>query len=75
MKKEKQAFTVRLPKQDFLKIKTIAEIDKRTLQMQIEFVVSQFIKKYENENGTISLINNSINIDNSGNGNYVNINK
>lgn len=65
--KDKQAFTVRLPKQDFDKIKAIADIDKRTLAMQIEFIVSRFIKNYENEHGAIPMM---VNINNGGEGNF-----
>ena len=63
--KDKQAFTVRLPKQDFNKVKAIADIDKRTLAMQIEFIVSRFIKNYESEHGVVM-----VNINNGGEGNF-----
>ena len=46
-------------------MKAIADIDKRTLAMQIEFIVSRFIKNYESEHGVVM-----VNINNGGEGNF-----
>lgn len=53
MATDKRVFTLRLSEKNHTKIKAIAEINKRSLAMQIEFLIEQFILEYEKEKGTI----------------------
>ena len=49
----KPVFTLRMDNEILDKIKTIAEISKRSTSMQIEYAVQQFIYEYEKVNGKI----------------------
>lgn len=55
MATNKRVFTLRLQDDNFEKIKVIAEKSKRSIAMQIEFILEQYIEKYEKENGEIKL--------------------
>ncbi|MBU7317133.1 Arc family DNA-binding protein [Paenibacillus oleatilyticus] len=55
MTTNKKVFTLRLNENNFQKIKIIAEKNKRSIAMQIEYLIEQHIDKYEKENGTIQL--------------------
>jgi len=55
MATDKRQFTLRLQDENFDKIKYIAEKSKRSIAMQIEFVIEEYIKEYEKEKGTIKL--------------------
>ncbi|MFB0842105.1 Arc family DNA-binding protein [Paenibacillus oleatilyticus] len=55
MTTNKKVFTLRLNENNFEKIKIIAEKNKRSIAMQIEYLIEQHIDKYEKENGTIQL--------------------
>lgn len=52
---DKRQFTLRMQEENFLKIKHIAETEKRSIAMQIEFLVEQCIKDYEKANGKITI--------------------
>lgn len=53
MTTDKIQFTLRLNENIHDKIKIIAERNRRSLTMQIEFVIEQYIKDYETKNGKI----------------------
>ena len=49
----KQQFSIRLESEDKRKLSIIAKKNKRTLNSQIEFIVSTAISDYEKVNGKI----------------------
>lgn len=50
----KRAFTLRLSEETvFNKVKKIAELNKRSTAMQIEYILEQFIRDYERINGEV----------------------
>ena len=51
----KKVFTLRLQEDNFEKIKLIAEKNKRSIAMQIEYILEQFISDYEKENGITNI--------------------
>ncbi|MNE86523.1 hypothetical protein D3C76_118700 [compost metagenome] len=53
MATNKRVFTLRLEDMNFQKIKFIADKNKRSIAMQIEYLIEQHIHDYERENGTI----------------------
>lgn len=55
MATNKRVFTLRLQDNNFEKIKAIAEKSKRSIAMQIEYILEQYIDRYEKENGDIEL--------------------
>lgn len=55
MATDKRQFTLRMQEDNFLKIKHIADEEKRSISMQIEFLVESCIKEYEQANGEIIL--------------------
>ncbi len=55
MPTDKKQFTLRLQEDNFEKIKYIAEENKRSIAMQIEYLIVQAIKEYEDEHGVILL--------------------
>lgn len=55
MATDKRQFTLRLSDENFEKIKYIAGINKRSIAMQIEFLIEQYIKQWENEHGVIDI--------------------
>ncbi|MCM3268811.1 hypothetical protein [Paenibacillus elgii] len=55
MATNKKVFTLRLEENNFEKIKIIAEKNKRSIAMQIEYLIEQHIEKYEEENGSIKI--------------------
>ncbi|WP_157244021.1 Arc family DNA-binding protein [Paenibacillus elgii] len=55
MATNKKVFTLRLNENNFEKIKIIAEKNKRSIAMQIEYLIEQHIEKYEEENGSIKI--------------------
>lgn len=57
MATDKRAFTMRMQPENFEKIKYIADINKRSIAMQIEFLIENCIADYEEQNGKIKLIN------------------
>jgi hypothetical protein len=53
MPTDKKVFTLRLQKDNFDKIKYIAAKNKRSIAMQIEYLVEQAIEEYEKKQGKI----------------------
>jgi hypothetical protein len=47
MATDKRPFTLRLNDKNFNKIKEIAEENKRSMAMQIEYIIEKYIKNYE----------------------------
>lgn len=58
MATDKRAFTMRMQPKNFEKIKFISEQNKRSIAMQIEYLIEKCIDEYEKENGTIIDITN-----------------
>lgn len=54
MPTDKRVFTLRLQEDNFNKIKYIAEKNKRSIAMQIEFLIEQCIAEYERDHGKIN---------------------
>ena len=59
MATDKRAFTMRMQPENFEKIKFIAEHNKRSIAMQIEFLIEHCIAEFENEYGKIAIENSS----------------
>ncbi|MEM5777671.1 MAG: Arc family DNA-binding protein [Candidatus Aenigmatarchaeota archaeon] len=55
MATDKRQFTLRLQEENFLKIKYIASVNKRSIAMQIEFLIEQYIEQWEKEHGKIDV--------------------
>ncbi|EDK34023.1 hypothetical protein [Clostridium kluyveri] len=55
MATDKRQFTLRLQEENFKKIKYISDKNKRSISMQIEYLVEQCIKNFEKENGNIEV--------------------
>lgn len=53
MPTDKRQFTLRVQEENFEKIKYIADKNKRSIAMQIEFIMEECIRSYEEENGDI----------------------
>ncbi|MFM9282457.1 Arc family DNA-binding protein [Paenibacillus jiagnxiensis] len=53
MATNKRVFTLRLEDTNFQKIKFIADKNKRSIAMQIEYLIEQHIHDYEKKNGPI----------------------
>jgi len=51
----KRIFTLRLEDKNFDKIKFIADKNKRSITMQIEYLVEECIDEYEKKNGSIKI--------------------
>ena len=55
MATDKRAFTMRMQPYNFEKIKIIAEHNKRSIAMQIEYLIENCITDYEKDHGEIRL--------------------
>lgn len=55
MATDKRQFTLRLQEENFEKIKYIADKNKRSIAMQIEYLIEQCIQDFEKQNGTIDI--------------------
>ena len=55
MAKNKKAFTMRIDAELLDKLRVIADSNKRSASMQIEFFLEECIAKYEAQNGTIRI--------------------
>ncbi len=53
MATDKRAFTMRMQANNFEKIRYIAESNKRSIAMQIEYLIEQCALEFEKEHGTI----------------------
>lgn len=58
VREKKQQVLVRLKPSTHEKLKAIAERNSRSAPNQIEYLVEQFIEKYELDNGKIIFVNN-----------------
>lgn len=54
MPTNKRVFTLRLREENFDKIKVIANRNKRSMTMQIEYLVEKCIDEYEKKQGVIN---------------------
>lgn len=48
-------FSLRIPEELLEKIKVIAQENKRSANKEIEYIISDYIRKYEEKNGTIGI--------------------
>lgn len=55
MATDKRVFTLRLKDENFEKIKYIADKNKRSIAMQIEFLIEQHIEEFEKVKGRIHI--------------------
>ncbi|MCS7464031.1 Arc family DNA-binding protein [Paenibacillus doosanensis] len=55
MATNKRVFTLRLAEENFDKIKVIADKNKRSIAMQIEYLIEQHIEEFERKNGIIQI--------------------
>lgn len=55
MATDKRAFTMRMQQENFEKIKIISDKNKRSIAMQIEFLIEECIKDYESQHGVIDI--------------------
>lgn len=55
MATNKRQFTLRLSEENFEKVKYIANESKRSIAMQIEFLIEQYINEWEAEHGKINM--------------------
>jgi hypothetical protein len=55
MATDKRQFTLRLREENFEKIKYIATQSKRSIAMQIEFLIEKYINEWEAEHGKINI--------------------
>ena len=55
MSTNKRIFTLRLEDENFDKIKFIADKNKRSITMQIEYLVEKCIEEYEEKHGSIRI--------------------
>lgn len=55
MATDKRAFTMRMQPENFEKIKYISEFNKRSIAMQIEYLIEKCITDFEKENGSLSV--------------------
>ena len=59
MATDKRQFTMRMQQENFDKIRVIAAINKRSIAMQIEYLLEKCIADYEAYNGKIPLADES----------------
>lgn len=53
MSTDKRRYTLRLQDENFDKVKYIAEKSKRSIAMQIEYIIEKYIEEYEKDHGPI----------------------
>lgn len=51
----KRSTTLRLPEEIYEKIRYLAFIERRSVNMQIEYILSEYISGYERQYGVIKL--------------------
>ena len=56
MATDKRQFTMRMQPENFDKIRVIAALNKRSMAMQIEYLLEQCIAEYESVHGAINLL-------------------
>lgn len=52
---EKRPTMLRLPDEIYEKIRYLASVERRSMNMEIEYVLAQYIADYEKRNGSIQL--------------------
>lgn len=57
MATNKRAFTMRMQPENFEKIKFIAEYNKRSIAMQLEFLIQECVSDFEDVHGIIPVEN------------------
>ena len=62
MATDKRQFTMRMQQENFDKIRVISAINKRSMAMQIEYLLEQCISEYEASNGKIPLADEQSNV-------------
>ena len=55
MATDKRQFTLRVQPENFEKLKHIAELERRSISMQVEHMVLTYIESFEKEHGVIVL--------------------
>ena len=55
MATDKRQFTLRLQEENFLKVKSLASMDRRSIAMEIEYILEQYINDFEAKHGEIKL--------------------
>jgi hypothetical protein len=50
---DKRQFTLRVQEETFLKIKTLSAKDRRSIAMEMEHILEQYIEEYEKKYGSI----------------------
>lgn len=58
MATDKRQFTMRMQPDTFDKIRVIAALNKRSIAMQIEYLLEQCILEYESSHGEINILGN-----------------
>ena len=53
MATDKRQFTMRMEDETFEKLRFLAFVDRRSIAMEIEFIVMEYIDAYESKNGEI----------------------
>ena len=64
MATNKRPFTMRMQPKNYDKIRVIAAVNKRSVAMQIEYLMEKCIEEYEGKHGQIPLIENNVGINN-----------
>ena len=57
MATEKRQFTLRMQDSTYEKIRYLAFVDRRSIAMEIEYIINKYADDYEKENGTIPIEN------------------
>lgn len=52
---DKRVYTMRMSDKNFDKIKYLARLNKRSIAMQIEYLIEQYIDAFERDNGPIKI--------------------
>lgn len=60
MATDKRPFTMRMQPDNFEKIKAVAAYNKRSIAMQIEYLIESCILEFEKEHGTIQVDENQL---------------
>lgn len=48
-------FSLRISEDLISKVKSIAKFNKRSANKELEFIIENYVKRYENENGEIDI--------------------
>ena len=64
MTTNKRQFTMRMQHENYDKMRVIAAVNKRSVAMQIEYLMEKCIAEYEGQHGTIPLIENNVAVNN-----------